>query len=196
MPDKTPEELRKLIDNMQAGLVELFNQLHELRRRLNITEKNNEKAVGPSIVPIFAEVSKKDEQHDSTSSDTNRDYSVSDGDRITTVEQSEETDSLESSLETSELSSTPEAKIARVLDPILHELRTGESPAEVLAEYVQAAKDYLLPDPSTNQKVAHDMDLVLKFLRARGKKSIRSDERDNILKRISQWKKHLVRSII
>lgn len=195
MPDETPEELRKLIDNMQAGLVELFNQLHELRRRLNIIEKNNEKEAGPSIVPIFAEVSKKVEQHDSTS-DTSRDHSISDGDWITTVGQSEETESLESSLEDSELASTPETKIARVLDPILHELRTGESPAEVLAEYVQAAKDYLLPDPSTNQKVAHDMDVVLKFLRTRGKKSIRSDERDNILKRISQWKKHLVRSVI
>ena len=36
------------------------------------------------------------------------------------------------------------------------------------------------------------MDIVLNFLKARGKKTIRPDERDNILKRIRRWKAHLV----
>jgi hypothetical protein len=73
------------------------------------------------------------------------------------------------------------------LDPIAHEIRTGEAPAEVIAEYLQAARDYLITKDNPNQKVARDMDVVDKFLRARGKKGIRPEERDNILKRIRRW---------
>jgi hypothetical protein len=73
------------------------------------------------------------------------------------------------------------------LDPISHEIRTGEAPAEVIAEYLQAARDYLITKDRPNEKVARDMDVVDKFLRARGKKGIRPEERDNILKRIHRW---------
>jgi hypothetical protein len=47
-------------------------------------------------------------------------------------------------------------------------------------------------DDERKKKVARDMDIVLNFLRARGKRSIRSEERDNILNRIRRWKAHLV----
>jgi aspartyl/asparaginyl-tRNA synthetase len=81
--------------------------------------------------------------------------------------------------------------VSRVHDPITDELQTVEAPADVIAGYVQAAKDYLMKEESANEKVAHDMDVVLKFLHARGTKGIRPEERDNILKRIKRWKVHL-----
>ena len=84
------------------------------------------------------------------------------------------------------------AKVARVLDPIAHELRTGEAPANVLAEYLQSAKDYLFGGDSSNERVERDMEVVLKFLKARDAKGIRPEERDNILKRITRWKEALV----
>ena len=86
------------------------------------------------------------------------------------------------------------AKVNRVLDPIAHELRTGEAPAEIIYEYLQTAREYLIDDEDTESqkgKVARDMDIVLNFLKARGKRTIRPDERDNILKRIRRWKAHL-----
>jgi len=36
------------------------------------------------------------------------------------------------------------------------------------------------------------MDIVLNFLKARGTRGIRNEERDNIQKRIRRWKAHLV----
>jgi hypothetical protein len=59
-------------------------------------------------------------------------------------------------------------------------------------EYLQSAREYLIDDDERKQKVARDMDIVLNFLRARGNRSIRPEERDNILKRIRRWKAHLV----
>ena len=59
---------------------------------------------------------------------------------------------------------------------------------------LQAAREYLIDDDSGDSqkgKVARDMDIVLNFLKARGKRTIRPDERDNILKRIRRWKAHL-----
>jgi hypothetical protein len=81
--------------------------------------------------------------------------------------------------------------VSRVLDPITDELQTSDAPADVIAGYVQAAKDYLIKEDSGNDKVAHDMEVVLKFLHARGTRGIRPEERDNILKRIKRWKVHL-----
>ena len=85
------------------------------------------------------------------------------------------------------------AATPRSLDPIAHELRTGEAPAEIILEYLQAAREYLIDDTNDSQKskVARDMDIVLNFLKARGTRTIRPDERDNILKRIRRWKAHL-----
>jgi hypothetical protein len=77
--------------------------------------------------------------------------------------------------------------VARVLDPIAHEVRTGEASAQVIAEYLQAAKDYLITKENPNEKVANDMEVVDRFLRARGNKGIRPEERDNILRRIRRW---------
>jgi len=187
MPDSNPDELRKLIDKMQSGLVDLFDQLHELKRRLDIVEQDQNHNDTLPVIPIFSEVSKQDDEIQNEKASVElREAAASKP--ITPKPKEDDHSGVDTSTTESD------TKIARVLDPILHELRTGEAPAEVIAEYLQAAKDYLLPEETVNEKVAHDMDLVLKFLRARGTKSIRPEERDSILKRIGQWKKHLARS--
>lgn len=55
MNDDELNDIRQLIDLMQSGLVELFDQLRELRERLNLaTELPSDSS--PSIVPLFSEV--------------------------------------------------------------------------------------------------------------------------------------------
>ncbi|MFW9968139.1 MAG: hypothetical protein ACFFEA_13370 [Candidatus Thorarchaeota archaeon] len=169
MSDKNLEQIKKLIDTMQSGLVELFDQLHELRRQLDLASENFESTPSLSPAPIFSEVS-------TTTKETEADVSSA-GVSPTT------NDSTSTSL-TNE-------NISRVLDPITQELQTGEASAGVIAEYLEAAKDYLIQEHSANEKVVHDMDVVLKFLHARGKKAIRPEERENILERIRRWKVHL-----
>lgn len=170
---------------MQSGLVELFDQLRELRSRLNIVSDTSSET-SASILPLFSEV--KTPASDTVESETIP--QVDDEDPPVTV--------VESDLSTETIiSEDPDsgngAKVNRVLDPIAHELRTGEAPAEIILEYLQAAREYLIDDTSDSQKskVARDMDIVLNFLKARGTRTIRPDERDNILKRIRRWKAHL-----
>jgi hypothetical protein len=190
MPDDELNEIKQLIDSMQSGLVELFDQLRDLRIRLNLVSENASDTVStPAILPLFSEVkslspeSTEDEGIDISESPVEKEEQVP-----TTVddipsEEIEEPDAEQSA---------GNAKVNRVLDPISHELRTGEAPAEIIYEYLQSAREYLIDDASDNGKVARDMDIVLNFLKARGKKTIRPDERDNILKRIRRWKAHLV----
>ncbi len=170
MSDKNLEHIKKLIDTMQSGLVELFDQLHEIRRQLDLTGDNSESGSVLSPAPLFSGISP-------------------------TPSSSPTTTGTESSTESppTEPKDPPLTNdaVARVLDPITHELQTGEAPAEVIAEYLQAAKDYLVNEGLSNDKVADDMGVVLKFLRARGNKGIRPEERDNILERIRRWKAHI-----
>jgi len=192
--DEDRDEIRRLIDSLQAGMVEMFDQLRELRRRLNLID-DELAGTTSSAVQLFTEVKKLKvpiAPLTPSSPDTSSlDHSVE-----------ERTEKPVSPSIVSEVIDTPEtgesnsekhppisdARVARVLDPITHELRTGEAPAEVLAEYLQAAKDYLFSDETSFNKVASDMDVVLKFLKAREKRTIRPEERDNILTRIRRWK--------
>ncbi len=194
MADEDRDEIRRLIDSLQAGMVEMFDQLRELRRRLNLID---DELVGTtsSAVQLFTEV-KKPKAPIAPLTPPSPDTSSLDQ----SVE--ERTEKPTSPTIVSAVIDTPEtgesnsekhppisdARVARVLDPITHELRTGEAPAEVLAEYLQAAKDYLFSDETSLNKVASDMDIVLKFLKAREKRTIRPEERDNILTRIRRWK--------
>ncbi|MFW9862331.1 MAG: hypothetical protein ACFFEX_14540 [Candidatus Thorarchaeota archaeon] len=169
MSDKNLEEIKKIIDTMQSGLVELFDQLHELRRQLDLAGADFES--GPSISPAPATpkapaATKKEETNESSSA---------------------------TSIPPDELADIPltNENVSIVLDPITQELQTGEAPAQVIAEYLEAAKEYLIQEHSANEKVVRDIDVVLKFLQARGKKGIRPEERDNILERIRRWKVHL-----
>jgi len=185
LSDEELNEIKQLIDSMQSSLVELFDQLRELRSRLNIVPNITSEA-SPSILPLFSEVK-------TSSSDALESASKS------LVEDEEPNDSFTESEKpndiviSEDLDGGNNAKVNRVLDPIAHELRTGEAPAEIIYEYLQAAREYLIDDDGELQKgkVARDMDIVLNFLKARGKRTIRPDERDNILKRIRRWKAHL-----
>jgi hypothetical protein len=186
LSDDELTEIKQLIDSMQSGLVELFDQLRELRSRLNLVS-NEASDTSPSILPLFSEVKTPNSDASETEPeppkvDENPEIPIPDSESPTSTTAPEESDSGNS------------AKVNRVLDPIAHELRTGEAPAEIILEYLQAAREYLIDDDSGDSqkgKVARDMDIVLNFLKARGTRTIRPDERDNILKRIRRWKAHL-----
>jgi len=193
--DDELNDIRQLIDHMQSGLVELFDQLRELRERLHLVT-GLPADMPPSIVPLFSEVKPLNDtvelepssdsiKEDSLNSDTNSHSEP-------TLQEITETTDEKSSITDSSDSSSSNAKVSRVLDPIDRELRTGEATADIILEYLQAAKEYLIDDDEKNKKVARDMDIVLNFLKARGKRAIRTEERDNILKRIRRWKAHLV----
>ncbi len=193
MSDDEMNEIKKLIDSMQSGLVELFDQLRELRTRLNlVSESSSETSSTPAVLPLFSEV--KTSSPDALDSDPIDSFVTSSEpttDQETSVHPIVDTEPDE--VEDLEVEHTANnAKVNRVLDPISHELRTGEASAEIIYEYLQSAREYLIDESSEKGKVARDMDIVLNFLKARGKKAIRPDERDNILKRIRRWKAHLV----
>ena len=203
MDDDDSKELHLLIEAMQSGLVELFEQLGELRKQLELIPDSPSESK-PRAYPLFSEVSSPERNlPDTTSSDPPPESIASEPDEGEEGESSSkapeeptpvlseepaEPDPIEDDIAASSVS----AKVSRVLDPIAHELRTGEATAEILLEYLQSAKEYLIDDDERKARVARDMDIVLKFLSARGARGIRPDERDNILKRMNRWKAHLV----
>ncbi len=196
MNDDELNDIRQLVDLMQSGLVELFDQLRELRERLNLaTELPSD--LSPSIVPLFSKVK---QAIDPVETELPSDPISEDAIDTTPPEEPlipddvvDEEENTSSMTETdSSDSSSSNAKVNRVLDPIAHELRTGEATADIILEYLETAKDYLIDDDERKKKVARDMDIVVNFLKARGQRGIRTEERDNILKRIRRWKAHLV----
>ena len=191
--DDELNDIRQLIDHMQSGLVELFDQLRELRERLHLVT-GLPVDMPPSIVPLFSEIKPLNDtvELEQISDSIEEDNPNTDSPSAPTREITDTTDEEESINSDSSDSSSSNAKVSRVLDPIALELRTGEATADIILEYLQAAKDYLIDDDEKKKKVARDMDIVLNFLKARGKRAIRTEERDNILKRIRRWKAHLV----
>ena len=194
MADEDTDEIRRLIDSLQAGMVEMFDQLRELRRRLNLID-NELTGSTSSAVQLFTEVKKTkapiipSTPSPPTTSSPDQSVEESMKEPVSPPIASVVIDTPETGEPNSETHPPiSDARVARVLDPITHELRTGEAPADVLAEYLQAAKDYLFSDETSFNKVASDMDVVLKFLKAREKRTIRPEERDNILTRIRRWK--------
>ena len=201
--EKELHEIKRLIDSMQSSLVEMFDQLRELRARLDLVSNSSPSEDIPAVVPLFSKVELTTKTQDSPekpeiATESSPPEVVSEVIETPTTEPVEKAE-LEYETPGSEIT-TPheetstqltEAKISRVLDPISHELKTGEVPAEVIAEYLQAAKTELITNSNPNDKVAHDVDVVLKFLRARGSRAIRPEERDNILRRIERWRTHL-----
>ncbi len=186
MSDEELKEIKQLIDSMQSALVELFDQLRELRGRLNLVS-NISSDTSPSVLPLFSEVKTSSPDTPDTAS---KPLAEEEEPIASPIVSENPADVIVS--EDAEVGSS--AKVNRVLDPIAHELRTGEAPAEIIYEYLQSAREYLIDDDDSESqkgKVARDMDIVLNFLKARGKRTIRPDERDNILKRIRRWKAHL-----
>jgi len=186
--DDELNDIRQLIDHMQSGLVELFNQLRELRERLHLFTGLPEDAA-PSIMPLFSEVKPAQDRIDELTSSSEP---VLDEDPEPILKEDTDTNNETHDISDSEESSSVNAKVNRVLDPIARELRTGEATADIILEYLQTAKEYLIDDDERKKKVSRDMDIVLNFLKARGERGIRTEERDNILKRIRRWKAHLV----
>ena len=202
------EEIRRLIESMQSGLVEMFDQLRELKSRLDVIADMPPSENKSSVMPLFSRVeltTKTDDgsstpipNHDSSTPTDVSDSGVESARPSSTSDEKLDNDtsysepSVPSDEPHSSGSSLTEAKISRVLDPIVHELKTGQVPAEVIGEYLQAAKDELISDSRLNSKVAHDVDVVLKFLKARGSRKIRDEERDNILRRIDRWRAYLI----
>ena len=195
MNDDELNDIRQLIDHMQSSLVELFDQLRELRERLHLVT-GLPADMPPSIVPLFSEVKPLNDTIESEPSSDSTKEDIPNPDTNShsepTLQESTDTNDEKSPITDSSDSSSSNAKVSRVLDPIALELRTGEATADIILEYLQAAKEYLIDDDEKKKKVARDMDIVLNFLKARGKRSIRTEERDNILKRIRRWKAHLV----
>jgi hypothetical protein len=187
MPDSNNEadEIHLIIDNMQARLVELFDQLRELRARL---DQRTMPTDHEAVLPLFSKVKESEEPLETTDSPVEHTSLTAEVSDISTKT------SADTEPPTTEPSAPSEVRVSRFLDPITHELKTGSSPAEVIAEYLQAAKDELITSSTSNDKVERDMDIVLKFLRARGRRGIRDEERDNILRRIKRWQAHLGKS--
>ena len=211
LSEKNADDIRRLIGQIQSGLVEIFDQLRELRRRLGLpVEEGATDSVSP-ILPLFSDVSASPPANNrdpaaptSTSTGLSKTTPTTGSSSLAGVSKAPEREPSKVDTTTSlttrrtsmsdnlpakpaEHTQAVSATVARVLDPIAHEIRTGEALAEVIAEYLQAARDYLITKDRPNPKVARDMDVVDKFLRARGKKGIRPEERDNILKRIHRW---------
>ncbi len=204
------EEIRRLIESMQSGLVEMFDQLRELKSRLDIIADMPSSDNDSSVIPLFSKVELTTKINDDSSTpvpnpDSESPVDVPEPSVEPTRPVSPTDEELDNGTSYSEPSmpgveprgsspSLTEGKVSRVLDPIAHELKTGEVPAEVIGEYLQAAKDELISGSGAHNKVAHDIDVVLKFLRARGSRKIRDEERDNILRRIDRWRAHLIAS--
>ena len=190
--DDELNDIRQLIDHMQSSLVELFDQLRELRERLHLVT-GLPADMFPSIVPLFSEIKPLDDTVELEPSESiKEENSNPDTHSESLLQEITDTTDEKSPITDSSDSSSSSAKVSRVLDPIARELRTGEATADIILEYLQAAKEYLIDDDEKKKKVARDMDIVLNFLKARGKRAIRIEERDNILKRIRRWKAHLV----
>ncbi|MDF1537421.1 MAG: hypothetical protein P1Q69_00755 [Candidatus Thorarchaeota archaeon] len=187
-PSKDVDEIHQIIDNMQARLVELFDQLRELRTHLDHRVIPVETG---SVLPLFSKVN---ESPIAPVSITTPVPEKTHSEKETSILPDTKNDTTETISPSADEASPPsDVRVSHLLDPITHELRTGDSPAEVIAEYLQSAKDELITTSTPNEKVSRDMDIVLKFLRARGRRSIRPEERDNILRRIKRWQVHLVK---
>jgi len=189
LTDEKREKVSRLIDAMQSNLVELYDIMNELRSHL----KNIPLYEGDNS-PLFSEVktkkgTAKPEGPDAEAATAGSKQSFP---RLATTESSPSTSVESVSERFIRKNRLNEARVSRVLDPIVFELENANSPAEVVAEYVQSAKDELITPENPNSKVSRDMDIVLKFLRARGAKSINPDERENILRRIKRWHAHLI----
>jgi hypothetical protein len=189
---KDKESIIRIINDIQSGLVELFDLFRELREVLSKSDlTDNPSASSDSIRDLFTEVERPTYEGTTTKDVVTESFASTES--PSTPKDTASTDPLTSEGEPTieEKSGSMGARVSRVLDPIAHELQTSEASAEVIAEFLQAAKNDLITKESPNEKVAADMDVVLKFLRARGKKAIRAEERENIQKRIRRWKAYL-----
>ncbi len=192
MPTRRNEEIRKVIDHLQVGLVELFDQLSQLRRLLDLASVDLPSDSAPVTKGLFSRVSsEKAERVDSsaeTKTESGLEASSDISDRDSGISDAERSGN---NIEDKSTEESISASAATKLDPIAHEIREGVSSAEQIAVMLEAAKKSLVTPDSP--KVENDMDIVLKFLKARGNRGIRPEESENILRRIDRWKVYLSR---
>ncbi|MHA1770942.1 MAG: hypothetical protein ACTSYL_05935 [Candidatus Thorarchaeota archaeon] len=185
MTHRKNEEIKRLIDYMQSGLVELFDQFRELRRLLDMPSDTESATSGESVTsgPLFSGVGSKESSPPSSkavpSSSTPETKSTrpSDPEHISPSPFSASED----------FSSKVETTLAAFADKV----QSSDVPAEELATHLETVKELLVTKERPNERVERDMNIVLRFLQKRGMRGIRPEERDNILKRIHGWKAHL-----
>ncbi len=204
MSDKSVEQVLKIIDQLQSGLVDLFDQLRELRRLLNIQPELV--SIMSSSIPSTA-VSTDAEKSSSVSSAITaspKTHSVDASVFAASSSSITTTPTAESMRDTGESSGLPKSRVdastsrtssfdvtvGRLLDPLAHELKTGDSPANVIAELLEHVK-IRLSKLKNFEIISKDVESVLKFLKNRGNRTIRPEERNNILRRIARWKVEL-----
>ncbi len=182
MTRRKNEEIKRLIDHMQTGLVELFDQLRELRRLLDMPA-DTEMVVEPTPTPSEDAVSPG--LFTGVSSSSPRSVSSA----------TPEPSVTRSSSLSSSASPTPSPETEDPLEAFAEKVRAGSVSANELAAQLKSVKSAVITPSRPNERVERDMDIVLKFLQKRGKKGIRPEERDNILKRIQRWKAHLASDV-
>ncbi len=192
MSTRRNEEIRKVIDHLQVGLVELFDQLSQLRRLLDLASVDLPSDSAPVTRGLFSRVSSEKMKRVDSSEETKTESGLgaspirSEGDSgISDVEKSE------SNVEENSTEPSVSASAVTKLDSIAHAIREGGSSAEQIAIMLEATKKSLVTPDSP--KVENDMDIVLKFLKARGNRGIRPEESENILRRIDRWNLYLSR---
>ncbi len=190
MSPRKEEEIKKLIDHMQSGLVELFDQFRELRRLLDVPDSSESAPVEEAPVPTALFSGASDRRTSSSIGGFSSPTSTSDESDYATVESEAAPVSSTSSSEL-EWDVDFSSVVETVLDDFAGRVQAGEVIAKDLATYLESAKTQLITKEHPNDRVERDMNIVLQFLKKRGTKGIRPEERDNILKRIQRWKAHL-----
>ncbi len=202
--DNNVEQVMRVIDRLQTGLVELFDQLRELRRLLNMH---------PELVPALSSATVPSTTHSTVSAssavpakgtpkietgDSTVPVATRTADTTPSVRDSgraggspaADAKAARTDTGVSRVSPAIDATVARLLDPIIHELKTGELTANIIAEHIAHAKSQLAKRENF-ERVEADIEVVLKYLRGRGTRDIRDQERENIIKRIERWKSYL-----
>ena len=177
VPTEKDTDIDRIIDQIQTGLVELFDLFKELRRQLR--QASVEAGRG-----VRAREDYPTHQHGNV---PNEGGGRAHGQGLM-----------------SRVDNRPQARmsavsrkglVTRVLDDFAQQVETVDAIGSDLAQSLERVRATVITPEYPNEGVARDMDVVLRFLRARGPRGIRPQERSNILKRIQRWKMHLLADI-
>ncbi|MEM2143074.1 MAG: hypothetical protein QXS20_08375 [Candidatus Thorarchaeota archaeon] len=179
-----------MIEAIQSGLVEVFDQFRELRKLLASVEGGPTTSRIPDSVGPVSVPPPDDSSIRSASAST---VELTRGTEPTTSPSTEVPPAA--ATDGNHLITTSPVEIkattSRILDPIAREVSGSNLPAHVLLEYMLKAKEYLGAKIRIDDRVSADMDLVIRFLRSRGNGGLTEDERKNILLRIKRWKEYI-----
>ncbi len=177
------EDIDGLIDRIQTGLVELFDLFRELRRQLHIASA----AAGRGARSVATGQRETAARQPGVAGTASQSRGNNTGSHPETTRYSTQG--------TRGVATPPISRktlINKVLDMFARHVEAADAVASVLARELERARATLITPEYPNESVAGDMAIVLRFLRARGERGIRPQERDNILQRIHRWKMHLI----